>query len=296
MVLDGGEAEAVLDVLAQRTGLLHKGDLSAAQVAALGVLEVVNAHMERALRVISVERGYDPQDFALVSFGGAGGLHAADLARAMDISEVIVPRGASTLSAFGMIAADLHKDYVQTVMLPGDTPLEELEKRIDALAKRGLEELRGQGVPRNQITLDREIDMRYVGQGFEISVPLDCDFQRTFHDLHRVRYGHSSPNVSVEIVNLRLRAVGSIPKPILPKEKLGSEQSEDALINFRPVVLSVGRICEVPFYAGDDFRPGNRINGPAVIVYSDTTVFLGEGDLARVEEGFGLVINVMREA
>lgn len=292
MELDGGEADCVLMGLGQSAGLLQEGDLSAAQVAALGVIQVVNAHMERALRVISVERGYDPQDFTLVSFGGAGGLHAVDLARAMGISEVFVPRGASTLSAFGMIAADMLKDYVQTVMLPGDTSLEEIERRIEPLVERGMEELRGQGVPTHLISLYREIDMRYVGQGFEISVPLDHEFERTFHDLHRKRYGHSAPGVPVEVVNLRLRAVGAVPKPTLPQAEMVNEGSDHALINYRPVVLSAGVIYEAPFYAGDDLRPGNRIEGPAIVVYPDTTVFLGKGDRARVDEGFNLVIDV----
>jgi N-methylhydantoinase A len=252
--------------------------------------------MERALRVISVERGYDPQNFVLVSFGGAGGLHAADLARAMGVSEVLVPRGASTLSAFGMVAADLHKDYVQTVMLPGDTSLEELEKRIEPLVERGLDELHGQGVLANEISLHREVDMRYVGQGYEIAVPLDRGFQGAFHDLHKKRYGHSSPGVPIEVVNLRLRAVGVVPKPGLPKGKLADEGSEHALLNYQPVVLDDGAIHKTPFYCGDDLRSGNKIAGPAVVVYPDTTVFLAKGDHARVDEGFNLVIDVKREA
>ena len=203
MELDPGKADAALAALAKKAQLHPVSGLSFAQTAALGVIQVANAHMERALRVISVERGHDPQDFILVSFGGAGGLHATDLARAMGIPRVFVPKGASTLSAFGMIAADLLKDYVQTVMLPGDTSLEELEQRFEPLVERGMEELRGQGVPANRVSLYREMDMRYVGQGYEISVPLNRDFECTFHDLHKKRYGHSSPGIPVEVVNLR---------------------------------------------------------------------------------------------
>src|SRR5690606_1897864 len=100
---------------------------------ALGIVEIANAHMARALRVISVERGYDPSDFVLLSFGGAGGMHACDLARHLGIRRVLIPTLASTLSAFGMLAAEVVKDYVQTVMLPGETPVAVLEERLRPL-------------------------------------------------------------------------------------------------------------------------------------------------------------------
>jgi N-methylhydantoinase A len=296
MELDPLEADAALAALAKKAQLHPLCGLSSAQTAALGVIQVANAHMERALRVISVERGHDPQDFILVSFGGAGGLHAADLARAMGIPRVFVPKGASTLSAFGMIAADLLKDYVQTVMLPGDTFLEELEQRFKPLVERGMEELCGQGVPVNRVSLFQEVDMRYVGQGYEISVPLKRDFERAFHDLHKKRYGHSSPGIPVEIVSLRLRAVGTVPKPTLQRENLGSQDPSQALLDYRPVVLVEGKIEETPFFTGEDLRPGNILTGPAVVVYQDTTVYLAEGDRAWVDEGRNLVVEVACDA
>jgi N-methylhydantoinase A len=140
MPLDLHAATQALTELAQEAGLLPQSGtdgLNPAQGAALGVIQVANAHMERALRVISVERGYDPRDFVLVSFGGAGGLHACDLARGLGIRRVLIPPGASTLSAFGMLTADVVKDYVQTVMLSGDTPYDELDRRLRSLAERG---------------------------------------------------------------------------------------------------------------------------------------------------------------
>ncbi|MBI3760348.1 MAG: hydantoinase/oxoprolinase family protein, partial [Chloroflexi bacterium] len=138
---------------------------------ARGVIEVVNAHMERALRVISVERGHDPRDFTLVSFGGAGGLHAADLARRLGIPRVLIPPLAATLSAFGMLAADVIKDYSQTVMLPGDTPLEALAARLSPLAERGMAEVMAEGVARDDIVVEQFLDIRYRGQSYELTVP-----------------------------------------------------------------------------------------------------------------------------
>jgi N-methylhydantoinase A len=292
MALDERAAAASLESLADEAQLQPSGDLSAAQIAALGVIRVTNAHMERALRVISVERGYDPEDFVLVSFGGAGGLHAVELARAVGIPKVLVPRGASTLSAFGMLAADIVKDYVQTVMLPGSTSNEELASRIEPMVKRGVKELREQGVNVDDITMHREIDMRYVGQGYELSLPLTRDFIQDFHALHKRRYGHSAPGAPVEVVNVRLRAVGHVSKPSLPCGQKGGTDPTVALIGQRPLVLGEREMRIVSFYSGEDLKPGNVLIGPAVVTFEDTTIFLAEGDRGEVDGYFNLVVGV----
>jgi N-methylhydantoinase A len=292
MVLDEGAAESALDQLARDAQLQSLEGLSAAQVAALGVVRVTNAHMERALRVISVERGYDPQDFVLVSFGGAGGLHAVELAKAVGIPKVLVPRGASTLSAFGMLTADILKDYVQTVMLSGDTSYEELMGRMESLEVRGVGELQGQGVRLEDITLYREIDMRYVGQGYELSLPLSHDFTQDFHLLHKRRYGHSAPDAPVEVVNVRLRVVGSVTKPPLPRMPMGESDPSSAFTGQRSVVFGEREAGLIPFYSGERLKPGNELVGPTIVVYEDTTVFLAEGDRGEVDENLNLVIDV----
>jgi N-methylhydantoinase A len=292
MVLDEGVAEAALEKLAQEVQLQPGEGLSAAQIAALGVIRVTNAHMERAIRVISVERGYDPKDFVLVSFGGAGGLHAVDLARAVGIPKVLVPRGASTLSAFGMLTADILKDYVQTVMLPRDTSYEELASRMEPMVERGVKELRAQGVQLDDITLHREVDMRYVGQGYELSLPLSREFTQDFHALHKRRYGHSAPDAPVEVVNIRLRAVGHVPKPSLPRDQGGVSDPAAALIGQRPVVLGEGDVRLVPFYLGENLKPGNVLMGPTIVAFEDTTIFLAEGDRGVVDGYSNLVVRV----
>jgi len=293
MALDVQAAEAALADLARRAKLTPRPGLTPAQTAALGVIQVVNAHMERALRVISVERGHDPQDFTLVSFGGAGGLHAADLARALGVPRVLVPPGASTLSAFGMLTADVIKDYVQTVMLPGTTPFEELEQRLQPLVEQGRRDLQAEGIAPERISLHRELDMRYAGQAYELTVPLTRDFVAAFHALHQRSYGHSAPEAPVEIVNLRLRAVGSVPRPSLPHAPPGPADPSEALIDRRPVVLADG-VADVPFYHGERLRPGHLLTGPAVIVQKDTTVFLGVGERAGVDGYYNLIIDVGR--
>jgi N-methylhydantoinase A len=294
MALDAAAAEAALTRLAATAQLVPAPDLSPAQTAALGVVQIANAHMERALRVISVERGHDPADFALLSFGGAGGLHACDLARALGVHTVIVPPGASTLSAFGMLVADVVKDYVQTVMLAGTVAFEELEELGGTLAQRGLAEVAAEGVSQERITLYPQLDVRYRGQAYELTVPLTPDFAAAFHAEHQRVYSHSQPAAPLEIVNLRLRAVGAVPRPVLPAAEPGDPDTSAALLGQRPVVLSTGP-AEVPLYDGAALRPSHTIAGPAIVVYKDTTVFLGAGDRATVDRHFNLIITVGRE-
>ena len=293
MPLDAEAAVEALTDLAHQLALPPRPGLNPAQTAALGVIHVVNAHMERALRVISVERGYDPRDFVLVSFGGAGGLHACDLARHLGIGRVLIPPGASTLSAFGMLTADVVKDYVQTVMLPGDTPYEELVHRLSPLAERGLREVQAEGVPPDRITLHRELDMRYLGQSYELTIPLTHHFADDFHSAHHQAYGHSEPSAPVEVVNVRLRAVGAVTSPTLPEAEIGPSDPSPALSDRRPLVLDDGRVAEVPFYRGERLRPGYVIPGPAIIAQKDTTVFLSPADRATVDRYYNLLIEVL---
>ena len=290
MSLDFEAAAQALTDLARQANLSAE-NLDLARRAALGVIQVANAHMQRALRVISVERGYDPRDFVLVSFGGAGGLHACDLARGLGIRRVLIPRGASTLSAFGMLAADVVKDYVQTVMLPEDTSYDALARHLEPLADRGLREVAADGVPLSRITLHRELDMRYQGQSYELTVPLSPHFADVFHRAHHQVYGHSEPAAPVEVVNLRLRAVGAVTRPPLLQAEAGPPDPSAALDGYRPVVIG-SSLAQVPLYLGGRLSPGHVIAGPAVIAQPDTTVFLSPGDQARLDGIHNLLIEV----
>ncbi|MEZ4769991.1 MAG: hydantoinase/oxoprolinase family protein [Caldilineales bacterium] len=292
MALNRAASLDALARLAGDAGLAAMPGLTAAQTAALGVVQIANAHMARALRVISVERGHDPADFVLLSFGGAGGLHACDLARALGIRRVIAPPVASTLSAFGMLAADVVKDYVQTVMLPGTVGFREIRDMMETMEARGLADVAAEGVPRDRITLLPQVDVRYRGQSYELTVPLTADFAHDFHAAHRRVYGHAEPSAALEIVNLRLRAEGAVAKPDLPELPAGNGgQAGEALLFRRPVVTETG-VAEVPFYDGHRLRPGHQLAGPAVVVQPDTTVWLGRGDTAAVDRRLCLVIEV----
>ena len=186
MSLDHRKSADVLEGLARDLSLRPHSGLNQSQAMALGIVQVANAHMERAIRVISVERGYDTRDCTLVSFGGAGGLHACDLSRQLGVSRVLISPKASTLSALGMLAADVQMDYVQTLMISGDVFYEELERQAQPLVEQGMRDLNAQGLESNDIEVIRELDMRYRGQSFEIGVPLTSDFRVQFVQVHRV--------------------------------------------------------------------------------------------------------------
>jgi len=280
-------------------------DEAVARHAALGVVRVANARMERALRAISVERGHDPRDFSLVSFGGAGGLHACDLARVLGIGRVLVPPSASVLSAFGMLTADVVKDYVRTIMRRGDTSFEELTAAAHELEGCGREEIAAEGVAEDRIELRPRLDLRYEGQAFEISVPLAEDFLALFHAEHDRLYGHSDPGRPVEVVNLRLRAVGRVDVPAVQPMEERAEVASPPELERRPIVVGSwpgvrgpdpARLDErdAPVFEQAALRPGHRLAGPAVVVSEDTTVWLGPAERAAVDAYGNLQIDVGR--
>jgi N-methylhydantoinase A len=241
--------------------------------------------------VISVERGHDPRRFALLSFGGAGGLHAADLARRLGIPRVLAPPLASTLSAFGMLAADVIRDYMLTVMLPGTTAVDDLAARLERLAQRGRQDVQAEGVALAAIQIERYLDMRYRGQSYELLVPFSLTPAEEFHRLHAQAYGYSRPEAPMEIVNLRVRAVGAVPPPALTPQPLAAPEAEAAIFDRREVVFPSG-VLQTPFYRGEALMPGNQIAGPGIIVRSDTTFLVGLADRAGVDAYGNLWIEI----
>lgn len=299
MPLDAARAYEVLRRLGSQMGLDPVR-------AALGVIEVASAHMERALRLISVERGYDPRDFVLLSFGGAGGLHAVELARRLGIPRVLVPPIASTLSAFGMLTADVIRDYSQTVMLFSNSPVDSLEAVFDRMEEQGWKDLSAEGFSRTEIEIQRSLDLRYRGQSYELNVPLSwCNndssgnsltycIQRAiddFHLVHQKTYGYSLPEAQIEIVTARLRAVGKVVHPNLVPSPLSNPDPESARIGDQLVHLQEGQ-RSVPCYSGEALKPGNRFSGPALVVRPDTTILIGPQDRAQIDPYRNLIITV----
>ncbi|MGD8817147.1 MAG: hydantoinase/oxoprolinase family protein, partial [Acidobacteriota bacterium] len=283
------DSRAGVERLAERFGL-PPGDIAA------GVLRVANATMERAIRVISLERGHDPRDFTLVCFGGAGAMHAADLARGLGIPRVLVPRAAGTLSALGMLLADYVRDYSQTLLIPSDecrpedlrAPLEVLEER----ARAEFEAEGGAALHGDQATtleLERSLDVRYHGQGYELDVPLTDNFVAAFHRAHHKRYGYADPQRATEVVNVRLRAVAAAPEVTLPCGTLGDEDATAAIIGTQPMVAD-GTVHDATLIDRELLQPGNAFTGPALVIEYSTTTVVPPDFRARVDEWFNLVL------
>jgi N-methylhydantoinase A len=298
MALDVEGAWAALSELAGAMGA------ASPQATAWGVIRVANATMERAIRRISVERGHDPRRFALLAFGGAGPLHACDLAAALNIPTVLVPRAPGVLSALGMLVADLVKDYSQTVMLRADQAGRAdsgglagvLETHFRPLEARGRAELVAEGVKPAAVMLSRALDMRYVGQSHELTVPVAAgdDCIASFHQAHARRFGHQHPDEPVEIVNVRVVARGALAKPGFPTESPGETDPAAAQVGCKPVYFGPAAPVEARLYQRERLRAGHVISGPAVIFQLDTTTVITPGWQARVDPYGTLVITRRR--
>ena len=258
---------------------------------ALGILSVANVHMERALRVISIERGYDPRDFTLFSFGGAGGLHAVDLARSLRIRNVLVSPYASVLSAFGMLTADIIKDYVQTVMLSNKIAQDQIDACFTPLVNQGFSDIVSQGVDHQNIIIERYLDARYQGQSYELTIPYSHNWVSVFGQMHHQTYGYQMPASNIEIVNIRARAIGKLEHPTPVAQSTVGENPENALIGYRDIILP-GITKSIPFYNHESLLPGNRVVGPAVIIRPDTTVLIDTEDTLYVDGYLNLCITI----
>jgi N-methylhydantoinase A len=254
------------------------------EAAALGVIRIANANMERALRLVSVERGHDPRRFTLVSFGGAGGLHAAALAESLRIPRVLIPTNPGAFSALGVLFADVVKDYSRTVMTPIEPSQRiprEVEREFTAMERQARVDLRDEGLAPSQIRLIRSLAMRYHGQSFELAIDADGDMLAKFHQTHLERYGHADRNRAVEIVSVRLRGVGVTEKHKIDRAtKFTKYQPKPQ----RKAFVWLGeRRKQVSVYDRAELRPGATIKGPAIILEYGSTTLAPSGWTVRVD-------------
>jgi len=246
--------------------------LSLEQFAA-GIIRVVNATMEKAIRVVSIERGYDPREFVLVAFGGAGGLHACELAASLGIPRVIVPALPGALSAFGILVSDVVKDYSRTVLWRtlDELPVKRLDEEFNNLSRKADKNFRAEGW-RGAIRRRLSVDVRYRGQGYELNVPYTGAMITTFRREHERRYGYSYPAREIELVTLRLRVImksseSSYSNAPAGRAKRGGFDRE------RTSVFFEGRKIAAATYDRDSLQPGRKYSGPAVVTeYSATTI------------------------
>ncbi len=258
------------------------------EAAAEGVISVANEHMAQALRVISVEKGVDPRQHALMSFGGAGGLHVCALAEAMGMKKAIVPIYAGVLSAFGMLVARRSRQMSQSVLQALlDTRPEEVELALQDLQARGEAELAQEGVAAETVTAEASLDLRYSGQSTALNVAWQ-DFQaaeQAFHQAHEDRYGHCL-DLPVELVNVRLAVNG--PEPDLRLPQLDASDAAPEPAGHSPVV---GLNEEVPLYRRDALLAGQQITGPAIVLEEVSTTFIDAGWQAEVDRCGNLQLN-----
>ena len=242
---------------------------------AAGVIRVVNATMEKAVRVVSIERGRDPRRFALVAFGGAGGLHACALAEALSIPRVIIPAFPGALSALGILASDVVKDYSRTVLwrVAKEIPRNRLRREFSALQRLAAKSFREESWQRNP-KFHRSVDLRYRGQGYELNVPLTKNLVHDFEREHQLRYGYTHPGRDIELVTLRLRAtLKSKPVPVGPAALLSRRTLPGKGSSAEAPVIFDGQKRKTRIYSRSDLRPRRRYSGPAIVAeYSATTV------------------------
>jgi len=276
--------------------ICEKTGLESADTAA-GIIRIVNSTMAKILRIVSVERGHDPRQFALNSFGGAGPMHACALAEELHISSIIVPTNPGLFSALGLLTADFTYSLVKAIMKTvKDVQLSDIEATFRKLQAEGMKILESQKVKPHNMTFLRQLDMRYFGQGYELTIPVlaplikeesDRVIER-FHSKHKAVYGYAVREENVELVNARLVAVGIVMKPKLMKQKLCTrEPPAEALLTTRNVFFEKYKdYVKCPVYIREKLKPGNMICGPAVIEQYDATTVVYPNWETRVD-GFG---------
>jgi len=255
--------------------------------AAEGVLSVANTNMERALRHISVERGHDPRQFALLPFGGAGGLHAVDLARSLRIPTIIAPTAPGALSAVGVLVADVIKDQSRTVMFTYRAKeTSQLGKVFAQLEREATALLRAEGFPRSKQRHERSLAMRYRGQSFELEVRNTTgDLASEFNRAHRERYGYAQEQSEIEIVSARLRSFGLVEK--LPERRLETGKTKP---HGNVTAYLGGRKMSVALYKRDELFANTKLQTPCIVTEYSATTLIDADAKARIDEFGNLLI------
>jgi len=296
--LDEQRAERVFAELADAmSAATDRRQKVTARAAALGGVRVVNAGMERALRAVSVERGFDPRQFTLLSFGGAGGLHAVELARHLRIPRVIVPRSPGALSALGALASDVVKDLSRTVMLEAVATYDaRLERLFREMEREGHAALKREGFTEARQRLERSIAARYRGQSFELEIKCEqrdsiAELSTAFHRAHKARYGYAQEANTIEVVSARVRAIGVVAKTmeheraVRRKKNVTPTTQRSAVVHFAD-----NKAQTVAVYARDELAEGARLQSPCIITEYSSTTLIPPGARARVDQYENLIV------
>ncbi|QPC43272.1 hydantoinase/oxoprolinase family protein [Kaustia mangrovi] len=301
MTLDRAAAEAAIRPIANRLG-------ESVEAAAQGILRIVTANMVGAIRAVSVERGHDPRHFALMPFGGAGALHGVEVARALGIGEVIVPVSPGILCAHGLIVTDLQEDFTAThrLIVDREDPAA-LAEPARALAHEAGEWFAREDIPTDRRAVRLILDMRYIGQNYELRVPVgehDGDggapaipdaerLKALFFAEHERAYGHYDPDAPVEVMTLRLTAIGRLKRPPAPSRPAAQDAARP--VGERPVWYAGAEPETARVYDRARLAPGHEIAGPAIVDQLDATTVLWPGDRARIDDALNLIIEVAND-
>jgi N-methylhydantoinase A len=269
------------------------------EAAAEGIVRIINVKMEEAIKAISTMRGFDLRDFTLVAFGGAGPLHAGQMARNLGMRGVIVPLYPGVNSAIGLLQADVRHDYAASrlTLLSAVTPAD-VAARLKGLATQARDELRAEGFRAREIALEFALDLRYAGQGYELTVPLASEkvtakalgeIRELFDATHKQLFGHSAPEEPVEAVTYRVTGIGRLPEIKMPTFHKRGLKLKDAYLGARKAWFD-GGADDVPVYQRERLDVGHRIKGAAVIEQLDSTIVLHPGQVAEVDRFHNLLI------
>ena len=268
--------------------------------AAEGILKIMTANMVRGVRRVSVERGYDPRTFSLMAFGGAGPLHACELSEEMNIPKVIVPPTPGVNSAIGLLIADFRYDFSETYIRKcSSIDLNEFSSFLKRLESKARGRMLQEKIPEDQILFFPSVDMRYLGQGYELEIPLTMHINssqafdqvlRHFHESHDNTYGFSHPKDEVEIVYIRLAAVQKVSKPKFNRYEIGPADATVALCRQRKVFIK-GNFLQTGIYDRTKLKAGHEISGPAIVEQFDSTTLILPGYFCRVDEHLNLIIS-----
>ncbi|HEX3548863.1 MAG TPA: hydantoinase/oxoprolinase family protein [Candidatus Elarobacter sp.] len=263
--------------------------------AAAGIVTLVDAEMAKVLRIVSVERGYDPRDFTLLAFGGGGPLHACAVASDIGVARVVVPPLPGLFSAYGLLAADVRATAVRSVVAPAsDETWSRTRKLFDALAREGDAALGEQGVAKADRSFVRELDLRYVGQSTELVVTEPRSLAEAvdaFHARHEARYGFAARRDPVEIVTARVVAIGTTPKPRLVAAAAPARRAPEArALREHRDAFDGAAFAATPVYGRAHLRPGDAFQGPAIVEQYDATTYVAPAWNARVDAFANLVL------
>ena len=272
--------------------------------AADGILRIAATKMSHMVRWVTTERGLDAADFALIAYGGAGPLHAAIIARELRIGKVVIPHAPGHFSAYGMLFADLRRDFVNTWFKPlAEASFDDMEALYTAMEKQGAEDIaRGRDTAAD-LVIQRGADMRYVGQEHAVTVDIPLELfkaqdrdgiKKRFDAVHETRYGYAAPQEKAEIVSLRSATIGMMPKPPFDRLKAGIASPDAAFRGKRPVYFSGAGMVSTPTYDRNLLEAGNRIAGPALIEEHASTTVVHPKDVLEVDAFGNLLIEIWR--